>query len=79
MGEDAANYGYLADLENLQSLLETLTSGHGKEAMAELTQAQKNEAGLRKEVQQLQAELEGQRKIVQFTHSRESRGRHYLV
>jgi Ca2+-binding EF-hand superfamily protein len=61
MGEDAANYGYLADLENLQSLLETLTSGHGKEAMAELTQAQKNEAALRKQVQQLQAELERQR------------------
>merc|ERR1712159_282528 len=61
MGESAADYGYLADLENLESLLRTLVEGGGSKAVEALTQAQKSNEALQKQIKQLTAELERQR------------------
>lgn len=63
MGEDAANYGYLADLENLAFLLEKLIDGGSTGAVEQLTQAQKSNSSLQKQVAQLQAELERLRNV----------------
>lgn len=58
MGEDAKNYGYLADLEILEKLLETLVRGGGEKAVQALTSAQKTAEAQLRQIAQLQAELD---------------------
>merc|ERR1719361_1626841 len=58
MGEEAGNYGYLADLEMLQTLLTKLVSGGGKSAVEALANAQKGMEGKDAQIAQLQAELD---------------------
>ena len=58
MGEDAKNYGYLADLEILQILLAKLVAGDDKKSLELLSQVQKTNEAKDIQIQQLQAELE---------------------
>eukprot|EP00494_Astrolonche_serrata_P031277 UN31546 len=58
MGEEAGNYGYLADLERLQNLLEKLVSGGGKSAVEALARAQSSSESKDTQIAQLQGELE---------------------
>jgi len=57
MGQEAENYGYLADMEILQALLEKLLKTESKEAMEALNIAQKTARGKDLEIERLQAEL----------------------
>jgi len=58
MGDDAANYGYLADLEVLESLLDKLVTGQDTAAVGQLQSAQKTAEAQLRQIAQLQAEVE---------------------
>merc|ERR550534_1623278 len=58
MGEDAKNYGYFADLEILQILLQQVLAGDDKKSLELLSQVQKTNEAKDIQIQQLQAELE---------------------
>jgi len=58
MGEDASNYGYLADLEVLKVLLDKLVLGEDSRAVASLKTAQKTAEAKDVQIRQLQAELD---------------------
>ena len=58
IGEDAKNYGYLADLEILQILIAKLVAGDDQKSLELLSQVQKTNEAKDIQIQQLQAELE---------------------
>jgi len=62
MGEDAGNYGYLADLEMLQVLLTHLVSAGGANARKQLEEAKLGVSGKDSQIAQLKAELDRLRK-----------------
>jgi len=61
MGEDAKNYGYLADLELLKILLNKLVLGEDSRAVASLKSAQKTAEAKDVQIRQLQGELDRMR------------------
>lgn len=58
MGADAANYGYLADMERLEKILQGLLQGDSEETKAKVESLVTSKRAMDAQIQQLQAELE---------------------